>query len=118
MRTATGVLAAILFLFAAVQINDADFVFWGSAYGIAAIWCGLAALRPAILKRAPIGILLSACIIVALVGMYAFWPQDAYWWQSDVWWESEAAREGMGLMIVAASLLWVGFVRIRLATSI
>jgi hypothetical protein len=108
MRILNGVVCAILVLFAAVQYNDPDALFWGTAYGVAALWCGLAAARPAMLARAPLNVLVGLSALAALGGMIWFWPDTPNWWRREVWWVTETAREGMGMMIVFAALLLSG----------
>jgi len=105
MRYLHGALALVLLLFAGVQYNDPDFYLWIPLYLVPALWAGLAALRPDLLGR-PLAVRgLVLCLAAALVGTAMIWPTDPGWWRRDVWWESEAAREGMGMMIIAASLL-------------
>lgn len=105
MRYFHGGLAAVLLLFAGVQYNDPDFYFWGPLYLVPALWAGLAALRPDLLARPSAVGGLFLCLAAAVAGTVVFWPADPTWWRREIWWESEAAREGMGMMIVAASLL-------------
>ena len=105
MRILSGVACAILVLFAAVQYDDTDALFWAAAYGGAALWCGLAAARPAMLARAPLNALAGLSALAALGGMIWFWPDAPGWWRREVWWVTETAREGMGMMIVFAALL-------------
>lgn len=50
MRAINGLFCLILILFAVVQHNDPDFLFWFIVYALAAIWCGLAALMPEVLS--------------------------------------------------------------------
>lgn len=105
MRIVNGVLGLLLLLFAAVQVNDPDGPFWIAAYGVGALWTLLAALAPAALARLPAILLLAATLVIALAGVARFWPTAPGWWRTEVWWATETAREGMGMMIVAAALL-------------
>lgn len=104
MRILNGVLALILILFAAVQFNDPDGPLWMLIYGFPAFWTALAAIRPTALALKPLSMLLSLTVAVALLGVVYYWPDVPGWWRTDVWWETETAREGMGMMIAAASL--------------
>lgn len=105
MRILNGVLGLILLGFAVVQYNDPDSAFWIAAYGLGAGWTLLAALFPRALALRPAVILLAFSIAIALVAVLHFWPDAPGWWRIQVWWETETAREGMGMMLVALSLL-------------
>jgi hypothetical protein len=107
MRTSLGALAALLLLFAAVQYDDADGPFWATVYGAAALWAAIGALRPRWLERRAVQVLLAASLLAVLGGIVAYWPQAEAWWRLDVWWHDEAAREGIGFMIVGACLVLV-----------
>ena len=107
MRYVNGILCFFMLLFAAVQYNDPDGLLWIPIYLVPAAWAGFAAYRPRALRGRWPSLGLAACLALALVGLVLYWPQDPGWWRQDVWWESEPAREGMGIMIVTASLLVV-----------
>ena len=117
MRILNGVLAALLLLFAAVQHNDPDGASWAAAYGLAALWCALAAARPGAMRRPWARAALGLSVLAALVGVAWFWPEAPGWWRGEVWWETETAREGMGVMIVALALLAPARVALRRATA-
>ena len=105
MRIVSGVCAAILIVFAGVQYNDSDALFWGPIYAGGAALCALAALRPRTYAGAPAGLVYAVAVLASLAGMVWFWPSTPRWWMQDVWWEVETAREGMGMMVLAAALL-------------
>jgi hypothetical protein len=113
MRMASGVLFVFLLVFAAVQVNDPDPLFWGAVYGVGAAWSGIAAFRPAALARPRLAWALAATVALAVAAVVWFWPQAETWWLREVWWEDEAAREGMGLMIVLAALVLAGLQALR-----
>lgn len=116
MRVICGVLAATLLLFAAVQWNDPDALFWIGLYGAGAIWCGIAAFRPATLDWPPARQMLLASIGLAAGALIAFWPDVDRWWAIDVWWpeeSGEASREGMGVMILFVGVLVAGVIALR-----
>ncbi len=118
MRVLCGVLAVLLVLFAAVQWNDPDVLFWASIYTAGAAWCGIAALRPELLRTGAARGLLAVSVALAVWGVVAFWPPVERWWAVDVWWpqvSGETSREGMGMMILAASVLAAGAVAWRRA---
>jgi hypothetical protein len=118
MRVLCGVLAVVLALFAAVQYNDPDALFWGAMYGAGGAWCALAALRPALLRT---GVARGALVLslgLAAWGVVAFFPDAERWWSIDVWWpqvSGEASREGMGMMILAAAVAAATLVGLRRA---
>jgi hypothetical protein len=82
-------------------------VFWAAAYGAGAVSCGLAAFSPRTLGRPPVQVVLLAALGCAVWGVAAFWPDAERWWSVAVWWperSGEAAREGMGMMVLAAAM--------------
>jgi hypothetical protein len=114
MRYVSGTLAALLLLFAAAQYNDPDGLFWAVAYGVPALWALIVAAKPALLRRRAVTGLFAACFAAAIGGVLYFWPQADEWWRQDVWWHDEAAREGMGLMIVAGAFVFLAVARVRI----
>ena len=104
MRITSAVLCVLLALFALAQYNDPDAIFWGPVYGVAAIWCGLAAFRASVFDLDIARRLLTASIALAVFGVVWFWPKTKGFWHMNVWWETETAREGMGMMIVLIAL--------------
>ena len=116
MRVLCGVLAVVMLLFAGVQYNDPDALFWAAIYGAGALWCGLAALVPDTLARAPARFGLVASVALAAWGVVAFWPEVGHWWSIDVWWPEvtgESSREGMGMMALFLALLAAAAVGLR-----
>jgi hypothetical protein len=107
MKYVFAILALLMALFAAVQVNDPDGPLWMLLYGVPAIWAGIAWLRPRLLAGTVSFALLSACLVAGLVLVVVLWPPAEEWWRTEVWWESEASREGMGLMLAAGVLLAV-----------
>lgn len=114
MRIANGVFAVLLILFAVVQYNDPDGLFWLIVYGVGAVWCALAALRPGALSGILFG-LFGLTFAAAVAGLVYFWPTTDRWWMQEVWWETETAREGMGMMILIVGLVLAGIVALRRA---
>jgi hypothetical protein len=107
MRMLCGFLALLLSVFALVQYDDPDALFWGAIYGAGAVWCALAAFRPALLRTGAARALLALSLGLALVGVVVFFPDAERWWSVEVWWperSGETAREGMGMMIAAAAV--------------
>lgn len=107
MRILNGALCVLLILFAVVQYNDPDALFWASVYGIAALWAGVAAVEPGVLRAREARLLLAASMAAAVYGVVHYWPETSHWWLREVWWETETAREGMGMMIVLAAMVLV-----------
>lgn len=105
MRIVNGIFFVFLVLSVAVQYNDPDPLVWGAVYGVAAVWCGLAAFRPEFFETAFARLLVSLTFLASLVGVWWWWPTTPRWWMQEVWWATETAREGMGAMIVAVALL-------------
>lgn len=100
-------LGALMLLFAGVQYNDPDGLFWGIIYLIPAAFAGIAALRPTLLGSGIGRAALLAAIAATAAAMVYYWPATDQFWRVDVWWHTETAREGMGLMVVLAVLLVV-----------
>ena len=107
MRIVTGILCALMLLFAAVQYNDPDGLFWAAVYGTGAVWSGLVCLKQEWLQHRIARVLLVANLAAAGAGMVYFWPKSKSWWSVDVWWTVESAREGMGMMILVIVLVIV-----------
>lgn len=118
MRVLCGVLAALMLLFAAVQYNDPDGLFWAGVYGTGALWCGFAAFSPATLAWTPARVALAATVALGALGVVAFWPDAERWWSIDVWWPEvtgETSREGLGMMVLFVALLAAAAVALRRA---
>lgn len=119
MRYVFGVLALLMFLAVVLQYNDPDGPLWMVYYGVPAIWCALAALRPSIFMRAQVRALLAASVVAAVVLTIWYWPPVAGFWHEQVWEMgktdvpaaaiAEQAREGMGMMIATVVVVAVAF---------
>lgn len=107
MRILCGFAAVILALFILAQVNDPDPFRWAAIYGIAAFWAGVGALRPDLLGRPGWRPAFLVWLAAAAVGAVWYWPRASGWWLVETWWENEESREGMGMMIVLASMLLV-----------
>ena len=116
MRVLCGVMAALLVLFAAVQWNDPDPLFWGAIYAAVAGWCALAAFRPALMRTGVARGLLLVSLGLTAWGVVAFFPDAERWWSIDVWWpeqSGETSREGMGMLVAAAAMAAAALVGLR-----
>ncbi len=109
MRIVCGVLSALMLMFVAVQYNDPDGPLWMLIYGVGAVWAGLAAAKLPLVQSRTSFRLLIATFAASVAGLVYYWPRTPGWWRSEVWWDVEAAREGMGMMILAVVLLIVIF---------
>ncbi len=120
MRIVNGVLCLLLVVFAGFQYNDPDFYLWGGIYGLAAVFTGIAAVAPGLYARRRVASVFAVCLALALIGVWRYWPDAPEWWAPHVWSDAavmsdgtENAREGMGMMIVAASMLVAGITALR-----
>jgi hypothetical protein len=105
MRYVNGFFCVGLTLFALVQYNDPDAVLWFLIYAIPAAWAGLAAFRPDLLTPRPgtIGAY-AVCLAAAVAGTLYLFPS-----LPENWIHVEEEREGIGLIIVTAALIVVGW---------
>lgn len=117
MRIVYAFLCLLLVAFAAFQINDPDWWWWGGIYALAAVFTGVAAFRPGLYAAGAWTGAFAICLALALAGVFYYWPDTPGWWRPEVWSDAavmsdgtETAREGMGMMIVAAAMLLVGVV--------
>ena len=109
MRVLSGLVCLVLTLFALAQYNDPDFLYWFVIYGLAAVWCALAALNPGLFtKISALRGFFALCVVGAVVGTFYYWPSVDAWWTKDVIWKNELVREGLGMAIVTISLLLAG----------
>ena len=108
MRIVAAVFSVLMLMFAAVQYNDPDALYWGAIYGAAAICCALAAFRPALVSGPGRPVLL-VCLAIAAIGVFWHWPKTPGFWRQEVWWVTETAREGMGMFFafVAVLVAWL-----------
>lgn len=113
MRILNIVLLLILILFAAVQYNDPDGLFWALVYGVGGVWCAVAAFRAGLFAKGAAFGLYVLSFAASIFGLAWFWPKTHHFWMMDVWWETETAREGMGMMILVAAMLAAGWGALR-----
>lgn len=106
MKTINIIFSLLMILFAAVQYNDPDGLFWATLYLVPALCAGLVALRPALFNNTMPFSLLGTCVVLGVIGSIVFWPTIPQFWIKDVWWNDETAREDMGVMIAT---LVIGF---------
>lgn len=109
MRIVSGVFCIMMVLFTLVQFNDPDALHWAFIYGVAALWCGVAAYRPELVSGVQINRLLMICIALAAIATVWYFPKTPKFWQTEVWWVTETAREGMGMMIALIALIVTWF---------
>jgi Transmembrane family 220, helix len=105
MRYVNGLFCVVLGLFALLQYNDPDALLWFLIYAIPAIWAGLIAFRPQLIRSSRLAAAaFLACLAAALAGTIAMWPSLPAGW-IDI----EEEREGIGLILVTVGLLTTGW---------
>jgi drug/metabolite transporter (DMT)-like permease len=105
MRAVNGLFCVVLGLFAIVQYNDPDAVLWFLIYAIPAAWAGVVAFRPRLLPTNGAALAaFVACLAAAVAGTIHLWPS-----LPANWIHVEEEREGIGLIIVTAGLIMVGW---------
>jgi hypothetical protein len=102
MRTANLLLGAMLIVFALLQYNDPDPLWWGAVYLVAAAFPLLALGREAPLSRLPV-LRVAAGISVALFLLGFAWLAPTI---GADWIHVEEAREGLGYLICAVSVVF------------
>lgn len=113
MRYVFYALSATFLVFAGLQWNDPDAFLWMSAYVVPAGWLMVAAAAPSKLYERSVTAALAATLGLFTWLTVMLWPLERGWWRADVWWSSEAAREGMGLILMTLALLAVVLRRTR-----
>ena len=108
-RIALWVLVPMFLGFAALQFNDPDPATWISIYGIAALVCLIASLRPL-----PFWLPGLLCI-GAIIGAIVLWPSDyqGLTGKMDSRPGVELARESLGLIICALAMGYVALLMRR-----
>jgi hypothetical protein len=109
MRIVSATLSVAMMLFTIVQFNDPDALHWVAIYGVAAIWCGVAAFRPSLTADGWGQRLLILSALLGLIGTIWYFPKTPEFWRTDVWWVTETAREGMGMMVAFFALVVAWF---------
>ncbi len=104
MKYVNLVFCAVMILFAAAQYNDPDALLWSVIYLIPAAWAAVAAFRPQALRKGLPMVLLGLTAVVTVALTVYYWPTTPGFWNKDVWWNTETAREGMGMMVVMATV--------------
>ena len=105
MRLVNGFFCLVLALFAITQYNDPDALLWFLIYGIPAAWAGVLAFRPSAAQaNVPTIVAFLLCLAAAVAGTIYMWPS-----LPANWIHIEEEREGLGLIIVTAGLLVVGW---------
>jgi len=116
MRYVHVTFLAILVFFAALQVNDPDWYYWGPVYLLAAVWSGLALWRPGAFARSQAVAAGAAISIVLFLAGFAWLAREL----GPGWIHNEEARESLGYLICAATTafaLWEARLRSRRATA-
>lgn len=108
-RIAAGFGCAVFVAFAALQYNDPDPVQWMAMYGLAAVACGVAAVRARIDFRLPMFVAAAALIWVVVdlpdvIGQKSF-IAGMRLGEGMMDPQTEVSREVGGLVIVALAML-------------
>ena len=111
MKITNGILAILFFVFAALQLNDADPWVWVIIYGAVAVLCGLTAAGRYFPK------LILGAILLTIFGIGWYLPDFVDWLQngmtsitSSMKAETphvELVREFLGLVLVLVTLGWL-----------
>jgi len=111
MKIINGILALLFFLFAALQLNDADPWIWVGIYGAVAVLCGLTASGRYLPK------LILGTILLTIFGLGWYLPDFVAWLQSGMTSITssmkaetphvELVREFLGLVLVLVTLVWL-----------
>jgi hypothetical protein len=97
-------MCGLMILFAIVQYNDPDAIFWVTVYVVPAVCAGLAAFHLQIPRNRALQGLFGVCLAAAIAGSVFYWPHTPGFWRIEVWWNTETAREGMGMMIATLAI--------------
>jgi len=111
LKKILSLLLTLLFLlFAYYQINDPDPYYWIPIYLVASVACGLVYL-----DKAPSSTIYYVLAVVFLIGAYFQWPPQ---FEGVLFGEMkmrsmniELARESLGLVICAVSLIVLGKIK-------
>jgi hypothetical protein len=104
--------------FAAVQYNDPDALVWVVIYMIPAAWAFMSAFFLPRLRasKALMRLLWASAALFIFLTLF-YWPEAPNFWRKEVWSVEETAREGMGVMIALAVVLFALFTAWRKATG-
>lgn len=94
-----ALLMLIMLVFAGLQYNDQDGLYWAIIYLVPAMALGLAAFVPHRFATLLGRILLFLAIVVLAFGVYVYWPSHLSSFAVDQWWDEEPVREGFGVAI-------------------
>ena len=93
------ILMLIMLVFAGLQFNDPDGLFWVLIYALTAIVLGLAAFVPHWFATLPGRILLFLFVVALACGVYVYWPSQLNSFATAQWWDNELVKEGFGVAL-------------------
>lgn len=88
-----------MLVFAGLQYNDNDGLYWAIIYLVPAIALGFAAFLPGRLATITGRILMILAVLILAFGVYVYWPTESRFWERAVWWDNEPVKEGLGVAI-------------------
>jgi len=89
----------VMLVFAGLQYNDEDGLYWAIIYLVPAMALGLAAFVPHRFTSLLGRILLFCAIVVLAFGVYVYWPAILNTTPTSEWWSQESINEGFGVAI-------------------
>lgn len=99
MTIVYALLMVVMLVFAGLQYNDDDGLYWAIIYLVPAMALGLAAFVPHRFTTLLGRILLFCAIVILGFGVYVYWPSGLDTTPVSQWWGKESIVEGFGVAI-------------------
>lgn len=94
-----AILMLVMLVFAGLQYNDEDGLYWAIIYLVPAMALGLAAFVPHRFTTLLGRILLFCAIVVLAFGVFVYWPTGLSTVPMSEWFQTESINEGFGVAI-------------------